>query len=143
VKSTGKADTPKMKHPFIVIDDPIDPKKAISDIEIEKAKQYMSEVFGARIEPKPKSISAAPIRSRGKLLKPEPEKPPRKYKMGETVATKSLPFTNVIICGYEWGGNTKHVNRDVWAYFVRAVGTHSGSELTLIAEDQIIDRIST
>ena len=145
-KLNGKTDIRNKKGRFIVIDDPYN--NSIPEEErTKKANKYISEAYGARIE-KPveatASISAAAIRSRGKNKSEEAAKPMRKYDMGNTVYIPAgiVPFTNALIVGVEWGGDHRNIRRDVWAYYVRDVAKHSGSQSFLVTEDQVSDRIS-
>jgi hypothetical protein len=94
------------------------------------------------------SVSAAPIRARGKSkpIEVEPPKPKREYELGNFVACaqakQEFGSTNCRVAGYEWGANHRKFNRDVWLYYLAPADRDLHLGMILIPEDEIHGRIS-
>ena len=104
----------------------------------------IKEVYGAKITlPQTSSISAAPIRSRGRRLQPATPKPPRKYDIDDLIAMKYRIHgtTNQRVVGYEWGGDNSKIRRDCWQYYVKPEGIEI-YEAELVSEEDVSGIIS-
>lgn len=58
------------------------------------------------------------------------------------VSSNKIPYTNAVICGYEWGDDNKHWGKREWVYYIRPSDSLEGSPFRMIYESEIQDRIS-